>query len=260
MKINIGLIGLGFVGGALKKSFEEKNINIVCYDKYKNGGIGNIKDTLQTDITFLCLPTQLKNKMFDLCGLNEILNYYNNKKYEGDVVIKSTLTPMTCNNFIKKYSKLNIVHNPEFLSAKTAYEDFHNQKHIVIGGNSDLLFEFYKFFYPKSDISIMNHIESESLKIFSNSFYSVKIQFFNELYDMCQKLDNCDYNIIKKGIIKNGWVNEQHTSVPGSDGKLSYGGACFPKDTTALLQYLLNENIRCKVLNATVIENMEMRN
>ena len=26
-----------------------------------------------------------------------------------------------------------MAHNPEFLTARTAYEDFHNQKHVVLG-------------------------------------------------------------------------------------------------------------------------------
>jgi UDPglucose 6-dehydrogenase len=101
--------------------------------------------------------------------------------------------------------------------------------------------------------------ESESLKIFANSFYAVKIQYFNELYDMCKKIDNCNYKTIVKGIIKNGWVSENHTSVPGSDGKLSFGGACFPKDTRALLSFLNDNNIRCEVLKGAVKENKEMR-
>ena len=256
----IGIVGLGFVGGALMKSFKEKKIYVIGYDKYKNNGIGDIKETLNTDICFLCLPTIFGGNGYDLSSFVELLGYYDSNKYNGVIVIKSTLAPNTCNKFIKKYMNLTIVHNPEFLSAKTAYHDFHNQKHIVIGGDNEVILNFYKKNYPQAEISVMTPIESECLKISANSFYAVKIQFFNEIYNMCEKLSDCDYNVVKSGIIKNGWVNEQHTNVPGSDGKLSYGGACFPKDTKALLQYMLNENIHCKVLNATVIENMEMRN
>ena len=254
----VGIVGLGFVGGALKKSFNEKKISVIGYDKYK--WIGNIKETLNTNICFLCLPTLFKENGYDLSSFIEVLSYYHNNNYKGVIVIKSTLTPNTCNEFIKQFTNLTIVHNPEFLSAKTAYYDFHNQKHIVIGGNSKVIINFYKKYYPDGEISIMTPIESECLKICANSFYAVKIQFFNEIYNMCEKLDNCEYNVVKNGIIKNGWVNKQHTSVPGSDGQLSYGGACFPKDTKALLHYMMNEKIFCKVLKGTVEENKEMRN
>ena len=255
----IGIVGLGFVGGALMKSFKEKKISVIGYDKYKNNGIGDIKETLNTDICFLCLPTTFGENGYDLSSFIEVLGYYNNNNYKGIIVIKSTLTPNSCNKFHKEYGKLTIIHNPEFLSARTAYEDFHNQKHIVIGGNNEIVYKFYKKYYPDAEISVMTSVESESLKICANSFYAVKIQFFNEVYNMCEKLDNCNYNIVKNGIIKNGWVNKEHTSVPGSDGKLSYGGYCFPKDTKALLHYMMKENVLCKVLNATVEENKEMR-
>jgi len=261
--MNIGIVGLGFVGNAIKRSFEIKNINVICYDKYKNGGIGKINDTINCHILFLCLPTILKNNDFDLSNLNEVLLYYNKIKFTGLIVIKSTITPTTTFYFKKKYKYLKLLHNPEFLSARTAFKDFHNQKHIVIGGdyiNSKILYNFYNKYYTGCLISLMTTNESESLKLCANSFYAVKIQFFNEIYDMCHKIENCDFETVKNGILKNGWVNNQHTSVPGSDGKLSFGGACFPKDTQALLSFLKKKNSKCKILKATVEENIEMRN
>jgi len=255
--MKIGIVGIGFVGNALLKTFNEKHIECLPYDKYKE--IGSLLDTLKADIIFLCLPTLLGDKGYNLESFNEILTFYNNNLYKGDIIIKSTCLPTTCSNFQKEYVNLKIYHNPEFLSSATAYEDFNNQKHIVIGGYSEKLINLYKKYFPNSEISIMTTNESESLKIFANSFYAVKIQYFNELYDMCKKIDNCNYKTIVKGIIKNGWVSENHTSVPGSDGKLSFGGACFPKDTRALLSFLNDNNIRCEVLKGAVKENKEMR-
>ena len=50
-----------------------------------------------------------------------------------------------------------------------------------------------------------------------------------------------------------------HTQVPGTDGKLSYGGLCFPKDTNALVNHLANLELPNRVLNATVEERNLMR-
>lgn len=55
--MKIGIIGIGCVGSAILKDFTEKSIHVVVYDKYKNGGIGSLEDTLLCDILFLCLPT-----------------------------------------------------------------------------------------------------------------------------------------------------------------------------------------------------------
>ena len=63
-----------------------------------------------------------------------------------------------------------------------------------------------------------------------------------------------DYETIKKLMLRNGWINHMHTQVPGTDGKLSYGGYCFPKDTNALLQYMIEQNSPHQVLEATISE------
>ena len=34
--MKVGIIGIGFVGGAIYKSFKEKGIDVVGYDKFKN--------------------------------------------------------------------------------------------------------------------------------------------------------------------------------------------------------------------------------
>jgi UDP-glucose 6-dehydrogenase len=60
-------------------------------------------------------------------------------------------------------------------------------------------------------------------------------------------------------MLKNNWINPMHTTVPGPDGKMSYGGLCFPKDTNALNHYMRRNGIPNKVLNATIEERNEMR-
>lgn len=263
--MKVGIIGLGFVGGAMLKSFKLKGYVVVGHDKYKESG--SFEDCLNTDIIFLCLPTQFdtsinqydKSIIYDVCKMLVLHNY------QGIVVNKSTVEPLTNLQICEMYPSLKLVHNPEFLTAVTAFEDFHHQKHIVLGKTEnvteediDKLVSFYKPLYPDAEISICNSTESESMKIFVNCFYSVKVQFFNELYLLCQK-NNCDYNKVKDLMLKNGWINPMHTQVPGPDGKLSYGGYCFPKDTNALLQHMKNKETPNKVLEACIQERNEMR-
>jgi UDPglucose 6-dehydrogenase len=170
----------------------------------------------------------------------------------------------TCNLQIK-YPLLKLVHNPEFLTARTAFEDFHNQTHIILGratyiNDDDMnkLISFYKKYYMYAEISLCTSIESESMKIFVNCFYSVKIQFFNELY-LLSKSMGADYNKIRDLMLKNKWINPMHTTVPGPDGLLSYGGYCFPKDTNALYNHMKRMNTPHMVLEATINERNSMR-
>ena len=261
--MKIGIIGLGFVGNSIYKSFKIKNIETVGYDKYKESD--TFEQCLDTDIIFLCLPTQFNEltKEYDKTIIYDVCTDLNKNKYNGIVIIKSTIEPTTTDTLSNKFN-LKFIHNPEFLTTRTEFEDFHNQTHVVLGKSKNItdnevkiVENFYKLYY-NTNISICTCLESESMKIFCNSFYAVKIQFFNELYILCKNM-NCDYNNIIDLMLKNGWINKMHTSVPGPDGKLSYGGLCFPKDTNALLNFMKQQNSNHMVLEAVINERNIMR-
>ena len=256
---NIGIIGLGIVGNSIENFFKNKNeYNLFCYDKYKK--INNINIILNTNYLFLCLPTPFDEEIneYNKKEVHNVCEFLSKNNYKGIIFFKSTVEPNTTNNLYLKY-KLNIYHNPEFLSQKTANIDFINQNHIVIGYNEnknlDTVNNFYKNLFPNANISLVKSEESELMKLTCNNFYAVKIQFFNKIYDLCNKI-NCDYNVVKNLVLKNNWINRMHTDVPGSDGKLSYGGACFPKDTNALNNFMKKNNS----LNAIIDSSIEERN
>ena len=263
--MNVSIIGLGCVGSAMRMSFEEKfklsDTKILVYDKYKE--IGNINDTLNSDFIFLCLPTLFKDGLgYDKSAIYETCDFLRKKNYSGLVILKSTVEPGTSKYLREKYF-LDICHNPEFLSEKTAFLDFHNQKHIVIGKTSTSskyisLYSLYSDLYPKASFSICDSFESEAMKIFCNSFYASKIMIFNEFYNLCSKM-NIDYNKTVGLMVKNGWINEMHTKVPGTDGKMAYGGMCFPKDTNALKVLMEKNNIPNKVISAVIEERNNSR-
>ena len=261
---NIGIAGIGFVGTAIK-TFFENHVNVISYDKYKNLNI--INDLLNTDIIFLCLPTIFDEKIgeYDKSAIYEVCDFLNNNKYSGIVVLKSTVEPETTDNLSKKYNLIKFIHNPEFLTARTANEDFANQRHIVLGKGLNCSTEdvnyienMYKKYFPNAEISLSSSLESESMKIMCNSFYASKIMLFNEYYLLCQK-NGSDFEKIKNLMFKNGWINPMHTDVPGPDGLLSYGGACFPKDTKALLEFMKKNDSYHAVLEATINERNIMR-
>lgn len=263
--MKIGIVGLGVVGSAIFKNFNDKNINVLGYDKYKN--IGQISDILECNILFLCLPTLFDeiNKSYDLSAINEVCQYLFENKYKNLVVIKSTIEPETTEKLSNTYN-LEICHNPEFLSAKTAYKDFNDQNHIVIGKSKgcskerieDLVF-FFRKYYPDAEISECSANESELMKLCVNNFYAVKIQFFNEIYSLCGKIEDVSYENIRNMVLKNGWIHPMHTKVPGTDGKLSYGGMCFPKDTNALKEYAKRKGTLCGILEAAIDERNLIR-
>jgi len=260
-KITVGQIGKGFVGGALCKSFEKKGVDTIVYDKFQK--IGTIEDVVECDIVFLCLPTPfMKDHGFDLGAIRESLDALRKKKFDGLCVIKSTIEPGVTSRLASEYS-LNIAHNPEFLTERTAFDDFHNQAHIVLGKvyDSDLfdfLILFYKNLYPKAKLSVCTSYESEAMKLFCNNFYAAKVMIFNEFYSLCEKL-NINYDEVKSLMLENGWINEMHTSVPGPDGKVGFGGNCFIKDTHALVNFMKKTDCLSDIFEAVVEERNKLR-
>lgn len=268
--LKIGIIGVGFVGGAIKDFLLINNYKLdetlFLFDKYKNGGIGEINNLLVCDIIFIALPTIFNHKeqCYDIKCIEETLEYLMNSEFKNTVVLKSTVEPMVTDKLASKY-RMNLIHNPEFLTARTASEDFKNQKHIVLGKTEhcqedkfELIVTFFKKYFPTSEISLCQAKESESMKLFLNNFYAVKVQYFTEIYLLCNKL-GIEYNNVKDLMLKNNWINPMHTHIPGPDGKISYGGLCFPKDTNALMYFMDKMEIPNSVIKSTVYERNDMR-
>ena len=168
----IGIIGIGFVGNAIKSFFENK-IETVCYDKFKK--FNKQENILTTDLVFLCLPTLFDNNKneYDKSAILETCEYLDKMDYNGLVIIKSTVEPETTDKLSKMYPKLKLIHNPEFLTARTAVLDFQNQTHIIIGNGPNVtdndienIYNFFKFYYPNANIS---HIIAQRVNV-SNFF------------------------------------------------------------------------------------------
>lgn len=254
--MKVGIIGLGFVGGSMYKSFKLKDVDCVGYDSYKK--IGTFEEVLNTNILFLCLPTLFDEERY-MYNKDEIVKTLDKLVgFKSLIVIKSTVEPESTDILSKKYPKLKICHNPEFLTARTAFEDFHNQTHIVLGKGPNCdsiqeLYDFYHKYYPEAEINTCSSLESESMKIFCNSFYASKIMLFNEYFLLCKK-NGSNFEKIKSLMHKNKWINPMHTDIPGPDGSLGFGGACFPKDTKALNEYMKNLGSKNMILQSVIEE------
>lgn len=257
--MKIGLIGMGFVGTALKESFEHRGQPVITFDKFKS--IGKFEDVLDTEIVFLCLPSLfIEGYGYDLTAIQENCRKLSQQKYKGLVVLKSTVEPGTT-KFLSETFKLKMAYNPEFLTARTAFQDFDSQTHIVVGFNEEeptKLISLFSILYPQASISESNTTEAETMKVFCNCFYAVKVMIFNEYYLMCQKM-GLDFELVKQMMLENGWINPMHTNVPGPDGKFAYGGACFPKDTGALNYFMGKLGTPHEVLEAAIKERNKIR-
>lgn len=260
--LKLGVIGKGFVGGAIHNYFHDAGCEVFVYDKYKQ--IGSIEDMKERHVVYVCLPTPLIPTFgYDYKELYSVGEALKRMQFKGIVILKSTVEPGFSRKFAEKFG-LQVVYNPEFLSTATADKDFAEQRHIVLGTTLEQIkicgavSDFYRYFFHDANISISEYEEAECVKLFCNSFYAVKVQIFNEFALLCMRL-GVNYDNVRIMMLQNGWINPMHTLVPGTDGKYSYGNICFPKDTNALAEFMERHGSPHKVLSACIEERNGMR-
>jgi UDPglucose 6-dehydrogenase len=91
-----------------------------------------------------------------------------------------------------------------------------------------------------------------------NCFLATKVVFMNEIQQLATAA-GLDYNRIAGMIAHDPRIGQSHMRVPGPDGSYGFGGACFPKDTTALLKYADGLGINLNTLDAAVKKNTLLR-
>jgi UDPglucose 6-dehydrogenase len=254
--MKIGIIGLGVIGNACKYGFEKLGYKIFVHDIKLNT---NIEDVINTDITFICVPTpQNENGSCDLSIVESVISELKLMDYNGIIAIKSTVIPTTTEIFLKKY-KMKICFVPEFLRERCAISDFiENHDILAIGTNDDDIFEIVKKChgsYPKNIIK-MKPTEAELLKYYSNVFNAMKITFANEMYEICKSV-NADYTKIKDAFIKRGTTKDMYLDV--NENFRGYGGVCLPKDTAALAFFVKELNLDMKLFETIDNENKKFK-
>ena len=257
----IGIVGNGFVGNAIYQNFKDKEIAKV-YDVRIHRSYNTLEDTVNSDIVFVCLPTPMKDD--GTCDLSYVLRFFSDVKVTNDktlFVIKSTVPIGTTEKICEMRQDLKVVHNPEFLTAVNAVEDFRESDRNIIGGYQKWcleLKEFYVKHFPYTPIQIVKSNESETIKYFCNSFLASKVAFFNNLYEICQKL-GMNFDSVKDGVISDTRIGASHTKVPGPDGLMGFGGYCFPKDINALINTLKENKIDASLFEAAWNYNQKIR-
>ncbi len=236
-KYKLGVCGVGMVGGALRSYFEKKGVKPLLYDENKN--LGSLEKVNQADIIFICVPTPFnKEKGFDLSFIEKACQ---NIKGEKIIVIKSTILPGTTEKLQEKYFHHKFLFSPEFLTEATAKQDMECPDRQILGytkESRDIAENVLQILPPASFKKIIPAMEAEMVKYFSNTWFSTKVVFANQIYKLCKKLD-IDYEIVRECAAADKMVGPSHLDVYHK-GYFGYGGKCIPKDIRALIQ-LANE-------------------
>ena len=64
---------------------------------------------------------------------------------------------------------------------------------------------------------------------------------------------------VLEGFLRDGRVGNSHSQVPGPDGKLGFGGSCFPKDIQAIINFGNDLELNLAVLKGAWETNLNVR-
>ena len=257
-KTKVGIIGNGFVGEAISFAFSSI-ADMYVYDTDPSRCLNDLESVHDCDFVFVCVPTPMyEDGSQDFSYVKRAFE----KANEGPIyILKSTVLPGTTEELSKKYPNFKIIFSPEFLTERTAKLDMLTQSRIILGGELSLTEKVKTLF--KKRFKIKNIIQTDSntaelTKYMNNTFFATKVSIMNEFKLLCDKI-GANWEDALMGFVSDGRVGNSHLNVPGHDGKLGYGGTCFPKDVNALLSFSKKNGIDLNTIQGGWKTNLEVR-
>ncbi|PAD44031.1 UDP-glucose 6-dehydrogenase [Niallia circulans] len=290
---NIAVVGTGYVGLVTGVALSDIGHSVTCVDidekkvelmqsgvspiyepglselMTKNINAGRLSFTTKhqqafagADAIYIAVGTPQKaDGTADLRFIEAVADHIAEHLTHYAVVVTKSTVPVGTNDYIKSYIEKNtdvpfdVVSNPEFLREGSAVHDTFHGDRIVIGADStvagDLIEEINKpFGIPVFRTDIRS---AEMIKYASNAFLATKISFVNEIANLCEKL-NANVDDVAKGMGQDKRIGDKFLNAG-----IGYGGSCFPKDTSALVQIAGNVEHEFTLLKAVIEVNYKQQ-
>ena len=295
--MNISVIGTGYVGLVTGACFAEFGLQVICMDKDERRiaalekghlplyepGLGELVQkalsegrlAFTTDLgravdsalaIFIAVGTPAKEDgTADLSFVEDvgrgIAAHLNGYKV---IVTKSTVPVGTGERLREligartKAAPFDIVSNPEFLREGSAIEDFMRPNRVVIGAESPqaiaVMRDLYRPVYLIETPFVFTDVATaEMIKYASNTFLATKVSFINEVANLCEQM-GADVQVVAKAMGLDHRIGPKFLH-PGP----GYGGSCFPKDITALIQTGQQAGSPMEIVEATARANVKQR-
>jgi len=260
----IGFIGLGKLGMPCAEAMAKKGFYVAGYDiVHKTSDHIEIRDSIKSvaedsDIVFVATPTphedgydgkaptsHLPVKDFNYTAVKQVLSACDkHMKPEQTLVLISTVLPGTTRReFAPLVTNTSLMYNPYLIAMGTVADDMVNPEMIMIGSKTgmkdsdcknraELLESFYNQVcenMPRIEIGTWE--ETESMKIFYNTFISTKVALVNMIQDVAHKVGNMNVDVVTQALAKSTMriISPRYMKAGMGDG-----GACHPRDNIAL--------------------------
>lgn len=245
MNRRIAVFGCGFVGNTVANFLLANGVDVIKVDPKLYPNNDPLEAIYDSDGIIICVPTPSgPTGSCDDRIVQEVLTLIDART---KVLLKSTVTP----DLIQNYD-VNVIYNPEFLREASATEDFMNQPVQIFGHHAhnkedaewwaDMFTECHT---NSIETVFTNRRTASMIKYVHNAWLGTKVAWFHELYKNLPPEVNYSDLINTLGMF--GRIGNSHMSAPNSEGKLGYGGSCFPKDLKALTK-VVNHSILKEVI------------
>jgi UDPglucose 6-dehydrogenase len=292
----IAVIGTGYVGLVSGTCFAETGNDVICVDidenkvdKMRRGEVPiyephldvvferNIKQNRlrfttnmeeavnASEIIFLALPTPPgEDGSADLSYVLDVADKLGKIMTSYKVIVDKSTVPVgtaeKVHDAIAKNAKVDfaVVSNPEFLREGFAIDDFLNPDRVVVGTSdpraAKIMKELYKpFIRDGHPLIIMDEKSAELTKYAANAFLATKITFMNEIANFCEKV-GADVDWVRQGIGSDSRIGHKFL-YPG----IGFGGSCFPKDVSALLESGKAVGYNFEIINSVLEVNEKQK-
>ena len=294
--MKISVIGTGYVGLVVGTCFAESGNDVICVDVdeqklktlrkgespiYEPGLTEFLKKNIaekrltftsdlesvvkKTEVIFLALPTpQAEDGSADLQHVLEVSRKIGRFMNGYKVIVNKSTVPVGTGDRVQEIiaketnHPFDVVSNPEFLKEGAAVNDFMKPDRIVIGTNSPraqaIMQDLYApFVRTGNPLIVMDIHSSELTKYASNSFLATKVSFMNEIANLCERL-GADVDLVRKGMGTDARIGSQFLFAG-----VGYGGSCFPKDVSALLNTARSHEYDMQILEAVEAVNRRQK-
>lgn len=222
------------------------------------------------DVLFIAVGTPPKNDgSADLKYVEQVAQTIGDNLTNYKIIVNKSTVPVgtvlkvkniISNSLQKRNLSVNfdVASNPEFLREGCAIDDCLKPNRVVLGvESSQAQNQLQKLYAPfltdGSQLIFMDPASSELTKYAANSMLAAKISIMNEYSRLCEKL-GADIEAVKKGIGSDHRIGPHFINAG-----LGYGGSCFPKDVSALIQIGKENDEQLEILKAVEKTNLIQR-
>jgi UDPglucose 6-dehydrogenase len=233
--MEVGIVGLGTVGGTLLDALGAVGVRTSGYDPYLSVGAPDV--LTGCSVVFICVQTPIGGEgELDTSAVWKAVRDIEACLMDGTVVvIKSTVPPGTGDALSADFPRLEFVNVPEFLVAARPTETLTKPDRIVIGArtgrSAEAVADVLRLIAPEAPIITLTPIEAELAKLSSNAMLGAKVAVANDLALVCERF-GVSWSRVQAAVGLDRRIGPDHLSVSEERG---FGGACLPKDLDGLV-------------------------